>query len=307
MERGEHKGILIEEAVEAMVCDASGSYVDMTFGRGGHAKRILDSLNSSARLLVLDRDPEAIHIAKELAQKDARVTWAHDRFGNLGDLVIENGSLNGVLFDLGVSSPQVDDPQRGFSFLRNGPLDMRMDSSAGFTAADWIGSASEDEIADVIYQYGEERYSRRMAKRVVDARRLKPILTTLELAELFKAAHPSWQQDRHPATKAFQAIRIYVNNELNELSQGLDIALDRLCVGGRMVVISFHSLEDRIVKRFMNRHAKGDDFPRGLPVTNSELCPRLKLMGKAKKVSAVELANNVRSRSAIMRVAQKIK
>ena len=307
MEHGEHKGILIEEAIQAMVYDTSGSYVDMTFGRGGHTQRMLDSLDSSARLLVLDRDPEAIHIAKELAKNDARVTWAHERFGNLGELVIENGSLNGVLFDLGVSSPQVDDPQRGFSFLRDGPLDMRMDSSKGFTAADWICSASEDEIADVIYRYGEERHSRRMAKRVVDARRLKPILTTLELAELLRAAHPSWQRDRHPATKAFQAIRIYVNNELNELSKGLDIALDRLCIGGRIVVISFHSLEDRIVKRFMGRHAKGDVFPRGLPVKNSELCPRLKLMGKPKRVSGVELADNVRSRSAIMRVAQKIK
>lgn len=307
MEHGEHKGILIEEAIQAMVYDTSGSYVDMTFGRGGHAQRMLESLDSSARLLVLDRDPEAINIAKELAKNDARVTWAHERFGNLGELVIEDGSLNGVLFDLGVSSPQVDDPQRGFSFLRDGPLDMRMDSSKGFTAADWICSASENEIADVIYRYGEERHSRRMAKRVVDARRLKPILTTLELAELFKAAHPSWQQDRHPATKAFQAIRIYVNNELNELSQGLDIALDRLCIGGRIVVISFHSLEDRIVKRFMGRHAKGDGFPRRLPVKNSELCPRLKLIGKPKRVSAVELADNVRSRSAIMRVAQKIK
>ena len=307
MEHGEHKGILIEEAIQAVVYDTSGSYVDMTFGRGGHAQRMLESLDSSARLLVLDRDPEAINIAKELAKNDARVTWAHERFGNLGELVIEDGSLNGVLFDLGVSSPQVDDPQRGFSFLRDGPLDMRMDSSKGFTAADWICSASENEIADVIYRYGEERHSRRMAKRVVDARRLKPILTTLELAELFKAAHPSWQQDRHPATKAFQAIRIYVNNELNELSQGLDIALDRLCIGGRIVVISFHSLEDRIVKRFMGRHAKGDGFPRRLPVKNSELCPRLKLIGKPKRVSAVELADNVRSRSAIMRVAQKIK
>jgi 16S rRNA (cytosine1402-N4)-methyltransferase len=307
MELGEHKGILIEEAIQAMVYDTSGSYVDMTFGRGGHAQRILNSLDNSAQLLVLDRDPEAIHIAKQLAEKDVRVTWAHERFGNLGNLVIENGSLNGVLFDLGVSSPQVDDPQRGFSFLRDGPLDMRMDPSKGFTAADWICSASEDEIADVIFRYGEERHSRRMAKRVVAARRLKPISTTVELAELFKAAHPAWKRDRHPATKAFQAIRIYVNEELDELSQGLDIALDRLCVGGRIVVISFHSLEDRIVKRFMSRHVKGDDFPRGLPVTDSELCPRLKLLGKPQRVSAVELADNARSRSAIMRVAQKIK
>ena len=307
MEYDEHQGILIEEAIQAMVYDTSGNYVDMTFGRGGHAQRMLHSLDDSARLLVLDRDPEAIQVAKELAEKDDRVTWAHERFGNLGELVIESESLQGVLFDLGVSSPQLDDPRRGFSFLRNGPLDMRMDSSRGFSAAEWISSASEEEISDVIYRYGEERHSRRMAKRVVEARRLKPISTTLELAELFKAAHPSWQRDRHTATKAFQAIRIHVNNELDELSQGLDIALDRLCVGGRIVVISFHSLEDRIVKRFMSRHTRGDDFPRGLPITESELRPRLKLIGKPRRVSSLELADNVRSRSAIMRVAQKIK
>ena len=173
MEYDEHQGILIEEAIQAMVYDTSGNYVDMTFGRGGHAQRMLHSLDDSARLLVLDRDPEAIQVAKELAEKDDRVTWAHERFGNLGELVIESESLQGVLFDLGVSSPQLDNPRRGFSFLRNGPLDMRMDSSRGFSAAEWISSASEEEISDVIYRYGEERHSRRMAKRVVEARRLK--------------------------------------------------------------------------------------------------------------------------------------
>jgi len=210
------------------------------------------------------------------------------------------------LLDLGVSSPQLDEAQRGFSFIQDGPLDMRMNPEEGQSAAQWLASASEQEIADVIYRYGEERFSRRMARALIEHRKLQPIATTLQLAEIIKQANPAWEKHKHPATRAFQGIRIHINRELEELQSVLQQALDVLRVGGRLVVISFHSLEDRIVKQFINKQSKGDDYPAGVPVQYADLNPRVKKIGKAVKADDDEVRVNPRSRSAIMRVAEKI-
>jgi 16S rRNA (cytosine1402-N4)-methyltransferase len=234
---------------------------------------------------------------------------AHAPFGDLEEQLTAIGlseGVDGILFDLGVSSPQLDNAERGFSFLRDGPLDMRMDPTAGQSAEEWINSAAEAEIADVLYQYGEERHSRRMARRVILERAEKRITRTGELAEIIKEANPAWERDKHPATRAFQGIRIFINDELGELERGLEQALKTLKVGGRLVVISFHSLEDRMVKRFIAKQAKGDSFPRGLPISQDMLSPKLNPIGKRIKASALEVDRNTRSRSAVMRVAQKI-
>ena len=223
----------------------------------------------------------------------------------LGDMGLM-GRVDGILLDLGVSSPQLDDAERGFSFMRDGPLDMRMDTTQGISAAQWINSASETEIADVLYHYGEERHSRRMARRVVAERAISPILRTGVLAEMIKEANPSWERDKHPATRAFQGIRLFINRELEQLELALDQALEILRPGGLFVVISFHSLEDRIAKRFIAKHARGDDFPRGLPVAQSQLSPKVKPQSKAIKPSRDEIDRNPRARSAVMRVAAKL-
>jgi len=304
-----HETVLMQEAVDALLQDKSGFYVDATFGRGGHSRLILQRLAANGRLVVLDKDPEAITVAKELQQHDSRLEVVHAAFSQLQQLVdsfdIGEG-CDGILFDLGVSSPQLDEAERGFSFLRNGPLDMRMNPTQGISAAQWINSAAEKDIADVLYKYGEERHSRRMAKRIIIERKLKPITTTGELAEIVKEANPSWERDKHPATRAFQGIRIFINSEMDELEKGLDQTLELLKVGGRMVAISFHSLEDRMVKKFIAKQTKGDRYPRDLPVPQSLLNPRLKPIGKAVKASAKEIEKNPRARSAVMRVAEKI-
>ena len=216
------------------------------------------------------------------------------------------GQVDGVLLDLGVSSPQLDDPSRGFSFLNDGPLDMRMNTSVGESAAEWIARAEEKEIADVLYQYGEERFSRRIARAIVQQRQQKAIETTAQLAKIVAEANPKWEKGKNPATRSFQGIRIHINHELDDLHACLDQALDALKVGGRLVVISFHSLEDRIVKRFIRKHVRGDEVPPGLPITQSMLNQRLKSLGKPVKAGRQEVEDNVRSRSAIMRVAEKI-
>ncbi len=304
-----HTTVLREEAVTALSVESNGFYIDTTFGRGGHASAVLERLSAQGRLLVLDRDPEAIKVAKSLSEQDARVAVEYSAFSQLGNVTQKHGvkgAVNGILFDLGVSSPQLDDPARGFSFMRDGPLDMRMDREGGVSAEEWIHSASESDIADVIWLYGEERHSRRIAKAISAARSEQRIKSTEQLAQIIKQAHPAWEKDRHPATKTFQAIRIKINDELDELESGLKQAVENLAPNGRLVAISFHSLEDRIVKRFINEGAKGDSFPKGVPVTTDQLKPSLKKIGKAIKPSLGEVEFNPRARSATMRIAEKI-
>ena len=308
-ERSQHETVLLEAAVAALLVSDTGFYVDGTFGRGGHSRRILQRLQPQGRLLAIDKDPEAIRVARVELGTDERFEVVQGSFSRLAELVAAagmTGAVSGVLLDLGVSSPQLDEAQRGFSFSQDGPLDMRMNPEEGQSAAQWLASASEEEIADVIYRYGEERFSRRMARAVVEQRKLQPITTTLQLAEIIKQANPAWEKHKHPATRAFQGIRIHINRELEDLQSVLQQALDALCVGGRLVVISFHSLEDRIVKQFISEQAKGDDYPVGVPVQYADLNPRMKKIGKPVKADDQEVNLNPRSRSAIMRVAEKI-
>ena len=304
-----HEAVLMQEAVAGLRIHAGTTFIDATFGRGGHSALILESLGSQGRLLALDRDPDAIVAALKLCQQDHRLEAIHQRFSELGEITRNRGlfgGVDGILFDLGVSSPQLDDSTRGFSFLRDGPLDMRMDPGQGVSAAQWINTANEKAIADVIYRFGEERHSRRMARRIVLERAQREITTTGQLAEIIKQANPAWEKSKHPATRAFQGIRIFINSEFDELEKGLDQALDSLTIGGRLVVISFHSLEDRIVKKFIALQTTGDSYPRDLPVPQEMLNPRLRPIGKAIKASIAEVNRNPRARSATMRVAEKI-
>jgi len=305
----EHQSVLLQQAVDALVTDENGFYIDGTFGRGGHSKRILEKLSGEGRLLVVDKDPEAISEAEKLKQQDSRLIVAHCSFAQIADLADNHGvsgNVSGVLLDLGVSSPQLDEAERGFSFSKDGPLDMRMNNAEGMTAQEWLASAREEEMARVFFEYGEERFSRRIARAIVEERKQTSITGTLQLAELVKQAHPAWEKHKHPATRVFQAIRIHINNELGELEQVLSSIVDILRTGGRMVVISFHSLEDRLVKQFINREQRGDDFPPDMPVTQSQLNPRLKRVGKQVRADVAEVSENVRARSAVLRVAEKI-
>lgn len=305
----EHQSVLLKEAVDALVTRRDGLYVDGTFGRGGHTREILQRLSPTGRLVVIDKDPEAIAVAKGMQEADPRLIVCKGSFADLRQaLAREAGSseASGVLLDLGVSSPQLDDATRGFSFSKDGPLDMRMDPQSGISAAEWLATADEEEISRVLFEYGEERHARRMARAIVAARQEQPITRTLQLAEIVKAANPAWEKHKHPATRAFQGVRIFINQELEDLRRALVEILELLEVGGRIVVISFHSLEDRLVKQFMRRQAVGDEYPPGLPVTQDMMRPRLKLVGKALKAGAEALESNVRARSAVMRVAEKI-
>ena len=307
-----HVTVLLREAVEALAVHADGCYLDGTFGRGGHSREVLGALGSNGRLLGFDKDPLAIASGLELAAADGRFQIVQRSFAELGEEVAARGlqgRIDGILLDLGVSSPQLDDPERGFSFMNDGPLDMRMNPDVGVSAAEWIASTDEAEIARVFYEYGEERFSRRMARAIVQRRAERPFTRTADLAEVVAAANPAWEKGKHPATRAFQALRIQVNNELGDLERGLEAALEALAVGGRLVVISFHSLEDRIVKQFMRRQVKGeaDNLPRDLPVQVAKFEPRLKLHGKPRYASTAEVKANPRSRSAVMRVAEKLR
>ena len=305
-----HITVLLQEAVDALVQDASGFYVDGTFGRGGHSALVLEQLAGTGELLGIDKDPQAIAHANERFADEPRFSIAHGSFAQLEQFVTDRGmagKVDGVLLDLGVSSPQLDDASRGFSFMNDGPLDMRMDTSSGESAAEWIARADETEIADVIYTYGEEKFSRRMAKAIVAKRQETPITTTAQLSKIIAEANPAWEKGKNPATRAFQGIRIHINKELDDLESCLDQALDMLKIGGRLVVISFHSLEDRIVKRFIRKHVKGDEhLPRGIPFTNDMLEIRLRSVSKAVKASDNETQDNVRARSAVMRIAEKV-
>jgi 16S rRNA (cytosine1402-N4)-methyltransferase len=303
-----HASVLLDGAVDALVHDPSGTYLDGTFGRGGHSRAILERLTPKGRLLAIDRDPQAIAEARSI--DDSRFVIEQGEFANLGDVAARHdlhGKLAGVLLDVGVSSPQLDDPERGFSFLRDGPLDMRMDPTHGESAAEWLARAREADIAHVFKVYGEERFARRLARAVVARRVERPFLRTGDLAEVLKVAHPAWEKGKHPATRAFQALRIHINGELEQLDAALSAALEALRPGGHLVVISFHSLEDRRVKRFIREHVRGDiDLPRGMPVREEQLAKRLEMLGKARRPSPAEVEANPRARSAVMRAARKL-
>ena len=304
-----HITVLLQEAVAALLTDPAGYYVDGTFGRGGHSAHLLSQLAPEGRLLGIDKDLAAVAVARERFGTDPRFAIAQGSFAELSSLVDAagmRGKVTGVLLDLGVSSPQLDEAERGFSFMQDGPLDMRMDQSRGQSAADWVNTASEAEIAQVLKEYGEERFAKRMARALVTERLKTPFTRTGRLAAVIKEANPAWEKGKHPATRAFQAIRIHVNNELGDLESVLSQAVEVLAPGGRLVVISFHSLEDRLVKRFIRRQEQGDRLPPGLPVQDHQLNRRLKSCGKPVMPSEAELATNPRSRSAVMRVAEKL-
>lgn len=299
-----HTPVMLRDAVDFLVTDSTGFYVDATFGRGGHAREILDRLGPAGRLLAIDRDPDAIAAAQAL-RSDPRFTIEHASFAELARVLERNGirgGVHGVLLDLGVSSPQLDAPARGFSFLHDGPLDMRMDPGTGRSAAEWLARARADEIERVLRDYGEERFARRIAAWIVRERAHAPIHTTGQLAQIVARANPAWEQGKHPATRAFQAIRIFINGELEALAAGLEQAVAALRPGGRLVVISFHSLEDRIVKRFM-RDASRHGAPHGIPVAAA---PMLARIGRAMRPAQAEVAANPRARSAVLRVAERL-
>lgn len=307
-----HITVLLQEAVEALAVRADGCYVDGTFGRGGHSRLILQNLGPGGRLLGFDKDPQAIATGQALAAEDGRFVIVQRSFAEMGEEAQNQGlagNVSGILLDLGVSSPQLDDPERGFSFMNDGPLDMRMDPSRGISAAQFVNTAPAEEIARVFKEYGEERFARRMAGAVVARRETQPFERTGDLAEVLKVANPAWEKGKNPATRAFQGLRIHVNNELGDLEAGLEAALEALEIGGRLVVISFHSLEDRIVKLFMRKLVKGeaDNLPRNLPIRHQAFEPKIKLIGKAQFASDTETKANPRSRSAVMRVAEKLR
>lgn len=300
-----HLPVLFAEVMDGLAVKGDGRYLDGTFGRGGHARGVLQRLGPQGQLLVMDKDPEAIAVAMQMAGEDARLHWRRGSFAGLADWADTAPGLDGVLLDLGVSSPQLDVAARGFSFGKDGPLDMRMDPDAGESAAQWLTNASEKELADVLWTYGEERQSRRIARAIVARRAQQPLERTAQLAELIAQVCPRGDSKTHPATRSFQAIRIFINRELADLEAGLDAALAQLKPGGRLAVISFHSLEDRIVKQFMLRHAKAPPANRRMPVEIA-FTPTLRLLGGAQKAGGAELAGNPRARSAVLRVAEKL-
>ncbi len=300
-----HRPVLLGEAIDALAIRPDGVYVDGTFGRGGHSRAILARLGLAGRLIALDRDPQAVAAARAIA--DPRFRIVHARMSELA-AVLEGAGIeraHGMLFDLGVSSPQLEDAARGFSFRSDGPLDMRMDPGTGVSAAQWLATAAEAEIREVIRDYGEERFAQQIAKAIVAARQREPILRTRQLADLVGTAVRTREAGQDPATRTFQALRIFVNQELEEVSLMLPQAVERLAKGGRLAVISFHSLEDRIVKRFLARCAR-PPVPRGLPLRAAEMPPPLvRILGKPLRPASAEVAANPRARSAVLRVAER--
>jgi 16S rRNA (cytosine1402-N4)-methyltransferase len=304
-----HTAVLLPQVLAALNIRASGTYLDATFGRGGHAEAILEKLTLNGRMLCLDRDPVAIAEAKARVGSDPRVRLFHAPFSALAacaDAVEPGLELDGILFDLGVSSPQLDQPARGFSFMQDGPLDMRMSQGEGITAADVVNGASADELARIFREYGEERFAGRIARAIVADRQKRPFRRTLELAGLIERVAPTRERHKHPATRVFQALRIHVNHELAELESALEAARARLAPAGRLAVISFHSLEDRMVKRFMRRHAQADPMYLGLPHIPPHARPTLRLVGKSVEPDPSEIAANPRARSARLRVAERL-
>ena len=300
-----HLPVMFTQVMEGLQVQANGIYLDGTFGRGGHARGVLQQLGPGGRLLLMDKDPDAIAHAEQTFAGDTRVAIKRGSFATMAQWDATSAGLDGILLDLGVSSPQLDVAERGFSFGKDGPLDMRMDPDSGESAAQWIARADEAEIADVLWTYGEERLSRRIAKAIVARRSDKPFTRTADLADLLAAVVGRGKHDINPATRSFQAIRIHINRELADLETGLDAALTCLKVGGRLAVISFHSLEDRIVKRFISGHAKAPPANRRLPELDV-FVPRLKMIGDAQRADAAETSANPRARSAVLRVAEKL-
>ena len=304
-----HTPVLLDEVLAGLSVKADGRYCDATFGRGGHTAAILAQLGPAGRVCAIDRDPDAIAAGRERFKAESRLTLVRGSFGRLEERVRAagwEGELQGVLLDLGVSSPQLDEAGRGFSFMQDGPLDMRMDNESGLSAAQWLARAGEREIADVLFKLGEEKFSRRIARAIVAARAETPIVTTRQLAGIVAGAVPTREPGKHPATRTFQAIRIHVNRELEEAEAALPQAVNLLAPGGRLCVISFHSLEDRLVKRFMRREAQGDPIYAELPNVPPHARPRLKLIGGAVMPGDVEVARNPRARSAVLRVAERV-
>lgn len=308
-ENYQHKTVLLDEAVNGLNLRSNGIYIDGTFGRGGHSRLILSQLGPEGRLLAIDRDPQAIAAAAEIT--DPRFSIIHGPFSDMATYVRElglEGQINGVLLDLGVSSPQLDDAERGFSFMRDGPLDMRMDPTRGLSAAEWLMNAEEEDIAWVLKTFGEERFAKRIARAIVERNRLGPMTRTHELATLIANASPFREKHKHPATRSFQAIRIYINSELEEIERALNGALEILSPEGRLSVISFHSLEDRIVKQFIRHHSRGPQVPAGIPLTEAQLRSqgrrKLKALGKMKP-SSDEVSANPRARSSVLRFAER--
>lgn len=305
----QHRPVLPDEALEALAIRPDGCYVDCTFGRGGHSRAILERLDERGRLLAFDKDPDALRFARKVFAGSPRFSCYPGSFTRLAEVVGSlglSGLVHGVLFDLGVSSPQLDDAARGFSFLRDGALDMRMDPTTGTGAAQWINRAGQVEISDVLRNFGEERYAGRIARAIVARRSEQALTSTRQLAELIESVVPTVERDKHPATRSFQAIRIHVNNELQELQTALSQALAVLAVGGRLAVISFHSGEDRIVKRFIRQESRADPYPGYLPVSARQIKPRMRALGRLQKPGAAERESNPRARSAILRVAEKL-
>jgi 16S rRNA (cytosine1402-N4)-methyltransferase len=305
---GDHQPVLLQEALEALAIREDGQYLDGTFGRGGHARAILDRLGDEGRLLAIDRDPDAVAAARTQLGADPRVRIEQGNFAEMAAISARAGfkrGFDGILLDLGVSSPQLDRAERGFSFLSDGPLDMRMDPTRGPSAAEWINAASERDLCAVIRRFGEERFARRIAGALIRAREERPITSTARLADVVAAAVRTREPGKHPATRTFQAIRIHINDELGALRGGLDAVLDNLSPGGRLAVISFHSLEDRMVKRFIRRHSLVDEVWRGLPDIPGHARPKLAPVGRAVRPSEDEIRTNPRSRSAVLRVAER--
>ncbi|MFA5959353.1 MAG: 16S rRNA (cytosine(1402)-N(4))-methyltransferase RsmH [Tatlockia sp.] len=303
-----HQSVLLQEAIKGLAIKAEGIYIDGTFGRGGHSRAILEQLSPRGRLIAIDKDPEAIAYASEHFGEDPRFSIHQGSFAQLHAFASEegvSGQVDGILLDLGVSSPQLDNPLRGFSFMQEGPLDMRMDLNQKLSAEVFVNEAKAEEMAAIFKAYGEERFAGRIARAIVAARTDSPIQTTEALAEIVKQANPKWEKHKHPATRVFQAIRIHVNQELDDLSRCLQSVLPVMAVDGRLVVISFHSLEDRIVKQFMRDTEQGPRPPIGVPIRHTELKTCFRRIGKALKASDSEVKENTRSRSAVLRIGEK--
>ena len=306
-----HQPVMLKEAVDALAIKADGIYLDGTFGRGGHSAAILSQLGESGRLIAFDQDPEAIAAAHERFADDSRFEIVHENFSVMEEVMKANGLLgkvDGILLDIGVSSPQFDDADRGFSFSQSGPLDMRMNPEEGMSAAEWLSTAEANDIARVLRIYGEEKFAKRIAYAIIDTREENPINTTMELANIVSAAVPkkNQYQNKHPATRTFQAIRIYINRELEVLQEALEQVNRVLAVHGRLSVISFHSLEDRITKRFINKMTSEPPALHDLPIRNDDIIKPMKKIGKAIKAGKAELENNPRARSAVLRVAERV-
>ena len=305
-----HISVLLNEAVDGLAITEGGCFIDCTFGRGGHSSLILSKLSEDGRLIAIDRDPTAI-VAAEKFKGDSRFLIEHEGFASLAKIAEKHGltgKVDGILLDLGVSSPQLDEAERGFSFMKDGPLDMRMDTSKGQTAAEWLAVADVEDITWVLRTFGEEKHAWRIANAIVDTREESPLTRTSQLAKLIKTTAPQREIKKHPATRSFQAIRIYINSELEQIEKVLAASLDVLAEGGRLVVISFHSLEDRLVKQFMKKHSQGKKVPRGLPISEEELNKGKKfaLVGRRLKPSKTEVEENVRSRSSVLRIAERL-